>query len=469
MPLFLPRHVNTVDYELEPYEKALYEAVTDYVANGLEQAESTRNRNVGLALTVLQRRLASSLYAITRSLERRRDRLSAELDQSRASGRIGDRPRTFEFDIDSDEDLEELTDEEEEALSAASNARTPDELKAEIDLLNHLVEQARDAREHGPEKKLREFLGVVENETVSRQHEKILVFTEHRDTLTYITEQLRARGCSVTNIHGGMKLQDRIAAEKDFRGPVQFLVATDAAGEGINLQFCRVMINWDLPWNPNRLEQRMGRIHRYGQEFEVQIVNLVAGNTREGAVLVRLMNKLEAMKAAMGHDQVYDVISGVLDGAQVRLDALMRAAILNRKSRDDILRGTGRRRWRRRSCRRSGCARRIPRDALHRHGLHQWGTTRFQRAPPDPGVRRAVLPRRAPTPGRSSGARVTIETGGWNIFRLKFAGRRVPPIPESSAPKTGSSPSIRIVCGKIRRPNSSLRIILCSTSCWSEC
>ena len=129
MPLFLPRHVNTVDYELEPYEKALYEAVTDYVANGLEQAESTRNRNVGLALTVLQRRLASSLYAITRSLERRRDRLSAELDQSRTSGRIGDHPRTFDFDIDSDEDLEELTDEEEEALSAASNARTPDELR----------------------------------------------------------------------------------------------------------------------------------------------------------------------------------------------------------------------------------------------------------------------------------------------------------------------------------------------------
>ena len=335
--LFLPRHVDTVAYELEPHEAELYEAVTNYVATGLELAESTRNRNVGLALTVLQRRLASSLYAVTRSLERRRERLSAELDLSRASGHVGERQHALDFDIDSDEDLEELTEEEEDALSAASNARTPAELQTEIELLNRLVEQARSARAYGPEKKLREFLRVVESQTVSSQHEKILVFTEHRDTLTYITAELRARGYRVTNIHGGMKLQDRIAAEKEFRGPTQFLVATDAAGEGINLQFCRVMINWDLPWNPNRLEQRMGRIHRYGQEFEVQIVNLVASNTREGAVLVRLMNKLEAMKAAMGHDQVYDVISGVLDGAQVRLDALMRAAILNRKSRDDIL------------------------------------------------------------------------------------------------------------------------------------
>lgn len=338
-PLFLPRHVETVAYLLEPHEEALYEAVTNYVAHGLEQAESTRNRNVGLALTVLQRRLASSLYAITRSLERRRARLAEELDLSRASGRRERRPSddTLAALLDADDDLDELTAEQEDALSAASNARTLEELGAEIGVLDGLIQMARDALRHGPEKKLREFLQVVESETVRRREEKVLVFTEHKDTLTYITERLRARGYSVVNIHGGMKLQDRIAAEKEFRGPVQFLVATDAAGEGINLQFCRVMINWDLPWNPNRLEQRMGRIHRYGQEYEVQIYNLVAENTREGAVLVRLMNKLQAMRAAMGHDQVYDVISDVLDGAQVRLDVLLREAILNRRSKADLL------------------------------------------------------------------------------------------------------------------------------------
>src|SRR5439155_9445719 len=106
---------------------------------------------------------------------------------------------------------------------------------------------------------------------------------------------------------------------------------------GINLQFCRVMINWDLPWNPNRLEQRMGRIHRYGQEFEVDIVNLVAENTREGEVLIRLMDKLDRMKVALGHEQVYDVIAGVLESGQVRLDVLIREAILQRRSKDEIL------------------------------------------------------------------------------------------------------------------------------------
>ena len=178
---------------------------------------------------------------------------------------------------------------------------------------------------------------MIENQTVSDRDEKILVFTEHRDTLTYLTRQLREWGYSVCNIHGGMKLTDRIGAEKEFRGPAQFMVATEAAGEGINLQFCKVMINWDLPWNPNRLEQRMGRIHRYGQEYEVQVYNLVANTTREGSVLVRLMNKLERMREQLGHDQVYDVVASVLDAGQVRLDVLIREAILNRRSMEDIL------------------------------------------------------------------------------------------------------------------------------------
>ena len=177
----------------------------------------------------------------------------------------------------------------------------------------------------------------IESATVADRTEKILVFTEHRDTLTYLTRRLKEQGYSVCNIHGGMKLADRIAAEKEFRGPAQFMVATEAAGEGINLQFCKVMINWDLPWNPNRLEQRMGRIHRYGQEHEVHIVNLVANTTREGSVLVRLMEKLERMRAQLGHDQVYDVISSIFDAGSMRLDVLMREAILNRRSMEDIL------------------------------------------------------------------------------------------------------------------------------------
>ena len=335
-PLFLPRHVDTIAYELEPHEQQLYDAVTAYVSEGLAQAEEAGNRNVTLALIVLQRRLASSLYAVARSLERRRDRLTEELEQAGRSGRSEQRAMRIDYDPEED-DLDELTAEEEEALSGASTARTPEDLRAEIVKLNDLIALAEATRRKGLERKLSEFRRVIENQTVADRDEKILVFTEHRDTLTYLTRQLREWGYSVCNIHGGMKLADRIGAEKEFRGPAQFMVATEAAGEGINLQFCKVMINWDLPWNPNRLEQRMGRIHRYGQEYEVEVVNLVANTTREGSVLVRLMDKLERMREQLGHDQVYDVVSSVLDAGQVRLDVLIREAILNRRSMEDIL------------------------------------------------------------------------------------------------------------------------------------
>ena len=335
-PLFLPRHVDTIAYELESHEQQLYDAVTAYVSEGLAQAEDAGNRNVTLALIVLQRRLASSLYAVTRSLERRRDRLTEELEQAGRSGRSEQRALRIDYDPEED-DLDELTAEEEEALSGASTARTPQDLRAEITRLDDLIALAEATRRKGPERKLSEFRRVIESQTVTDRNEKILVFTEHRDTLTYLTRQLRQWGYSVCNIHGGMKLADRIGAEKEFRGPAQFMVATEAAGEGINLQFCKVMINWDLPWNPNRLEQRMGRIHRYGQEFEVEVVNLVANTTREGSVLVRLMDKLERMRDQLGHDQVYDVVSSVLDAGQVRLDTLIREAILNRRSMEDIL------------------------------------------------------------------------------------------------------------------------------------
>ena len=335
-PLFLPRYVDTVAYELTPHEQTLYDAVTAYVSDGLAQAEQTSNRNVTLALIILQRRLASSLYAVTRSLQRRHDRLSDELQQARNAGNISHQSALIDYDPD-EEDAEELTAEDEATLSGASTARTPEELEAEIAELSKLIQLARETAQAGPERKLQEFREAIESQTVTGRNEKILVFTEHRDTLTYLTDTLKAWGYRVCNIHGGMRLADRIAAEKEFRGPAQILVATEAAGEGINLQFCRVMINWDLPWNPNRLEQRMGRIHRYGQEYEVHVVNLVADSTREGSVLVRLMEKLETMREQLGHDQVYDVISGVLEAGQVRLEALIRQAILNRRSMEDIL------------------------------------------------------------------------------------------------------------------------------------
>ena len=335
-PLFLPRNVDTITYKLTAHEQELYDAVTDYVSNGLDRAEQASNRNVTLALIVLQRRLASSLYAVTRSLQRRRERLNDNLEESLRLGRITQRSQEVLHDPDEDA-LDELTSEQERSLSGASTARTPEELRTEIKQLDTLIRLAETTRTRGPERKLDELRKVIESQTVNDRNEKILIFTEHRDTLDYLTQKIREWGYSVCNIHGGMRLVGRINAEKEFRGPAQFMVATEAAGEGINLQFCKVMINWDLPWNPNRLEQRMGRIHRYGQEYEVEVVNLVANTTREGSVLARLMDKLERMREQLGNDQVYDVVSSILDASQVKLDTLIREAILNRRSIEDIL------------------------------------------------------------------------------------------------------------------------------------
>jgi hypothetical protein len=166
-------------------------------------------------------------------------------------------------------------------------------------------------------------------------NKKILIFTESRDTLEYLEKKIRSWGYAVNTIHGGMKLEERVNAEKVFKNETQVLVATEAAGEGINLQFCHLMINYDIPWNPNRLEQRMGRIHRYGQTLEVHVFNMVAQSTREGKVLSRLFEKLDEIRSVLQSDKVFDVISEVLYGKN--LAQLMMEAAAGARRLDDIL------------------------------------------------------------------------------------------------------------------------------------
>ncbi len=166
-------------------------------------------------------------------------------------------------------------------------------------------------------------------------NEKILIFTESKDTLDYLVKKIKSWGYKVNSIHGAMSIEDRIKAEKMFRDETQIMVATEAAGEGINLQFCHIMINYDIPWNPNTLEQRMGRIHRYGQKKDVYIFNLVAEDTREGIVLSRLFEKLEEIKDKLGTDRVFDIIGDIFEGKN--LYELILDAILNAKSMDEIL------------------------------------------------------------------------------------------------------------------------------------
>jgi len=327
---FPPRKVQTLPYKLTPEELALYEAVTDYVRNNFQRAEAAENRNVGLALTVLQRRLASSMAAIRLSLGRRLKRLRDLQKLGKLKQEYGELP----------EDLDDLPEAErwhfeDDLVERLTMAGTMAELDTEIEDLERLVNLAKTNEKNVPETKFEELRSVV-SQHVSGRDERLLVFTEHKDTLDFLVRKLTDLGFHCCTIHGGMSLEKRIDAEREFfeRKP-SVMVATEAAGEGINLQFCSLMVNYDIPWNPNRLEQRMGRIHRYKQEREVMIFNLVAKNTREGEVMDRLLRKLEDMRKALGSDRVYDVIGEIIPAP--KFDALMKDWLAKRRTMAEIL------------------------------------------------------------------------------------------------------------------------------------
>ena len=331
-PLFPPRHVHTPRLRLSPSERTLYDMVTQYVQEHFNRALDEKRRNVGLAMTVLQRRLASSTHAIARSLENRKKRLEKLLEEAREFKENNNGLEDInEPEVTSLEDLpeEERWRIEDEALKVTL-ARNLDELKAEVEELKNLAGRARTLAKLEEDTKLKELLRLL----ASLNGEKLLVFTEHKDTLHFLVEALEKKGYNVTFIEGGMRLEDRIDREREFRDSAQVMVATEAAGEGINLQFCSVMVNYDLPWNPTRLEQRMGRVHRYGQKYEVHIYNLVAEGTREGDVLRLLLEKLEAMRLQLGSDRVYDVVGELM--ADVNLEQLIFEHIAGRKSLADI-------------------------------------------------------------------------------------------------------------------------------------
>ncbi len=331
VPLFPPRYVHTPRWRLGDDEKRLYNAVTDYVEKSYNKALQKEKRNVAFALLILQRRLASSVRAIRRSLERRKQRLEELLRLGQWLTEHG------EIDEEALEDAPELErlKQEEELVTRLTAAETREELQTEIGLLQQLIHLAKEAERHGVETKLNKLQEVIADKRIQQSGEKLLIFTESRDTLDYLAERLRGWGYSVVMLHGGLNLDQRIQAEHEFKDKAQIMVSTEAGGEGINLQFCSLMVNYDIPWNPNRLEQRMGRIHRYGQHKEVHIYNLVADDTREGRVLTTLFTKLERIREAYGSDRVFDVIGDILPGASLK--DLIVDAIANRRTLDDII------------------------------------------------------------------------------------------------------------------------------------
>jgi SNF2 family DNA or RNA helicase len=330
-PIFPPRHVHTVPFRLTQAEVELYNGVTRYVQDYFDRAKE--NRSISFALMILQRRLTSSTYAIYESLRRRKARLEELLELPEKIRQ--EREDYLHAQHITEEELEDMAEEErvkiEERLEHLTIAGNIEDVQTEIAQLDRLIAQADKVRKQEIESKL---VGLRDHVLRHLGERKLLIFTEFRDTLDYLTQKLRAWGYRVITIHGQMNMDARIRAEHDFRDDAQIMVATEAAGEGINLQFCSLMVNYDIPWNPNRLEQRMGRVHRYGQQYEVHIWNMITKDTREGQILDRLFEKLARMREALGSDRVFDIIGEIIPGA--RLDYLLREAIFSQRRMEEI-------------------------------------------------------------------------------------------------------------------------------------
>ena len=348
--LFPDRRAITANYTLSPAEAALYAAVTDYVKqemNRADQLDGQRKGTVGFALTSLQRRLASSPEAIYRSLQRRCNKLKRRVEdeklQQRGQARksLGGSSLADTFNINgAPEDIWESADAlspddyenfEETVVDQATAAQTIQELEAEITILADLEEQARQLVHSGQDRKWDELSSLLQSPTMredSGRQRKIIIFTEHRDTLNYLGVKISGligNEDAVAMIHGGVKREDRRKVQELFRNDpaTRVLLATDAAGEGVNLQNANLMVNYDLPWNPNRLEQRFGRIHRIGQTEVCHLWNMVAAETREGDVFRLLFEKLEVERAALG-GRVFDILGEVFEDKSLK-DLLIEA------------------------------------------------------------------------------------------------------------------------------------------------
>jgi len=341
--IFTKRIPHRVHFQIDGPEFELYREVTRFVksqsARAAEREDDPRARAVGFLMTLYQRRLASSTFAVQRSLEKRAHRLEVALAR-------GQQLLEEVVELPDPEDLEEMDEAErekwEDRLALMSLARNPQELKEDIADLFRLAKMAEGVEALGVEAKLSKLKQVLQEQGFfDRADQRLIIFTEFKDTLDYLVGRLRDWGFRVGFIHGGMKPgsreepNTRLWAEQEFKdGNFQVLVATEAAGEGINLQVCHILFNYDIPWNPNRLEQRMGRIHRYGQLHDCLIFNFVATNTVEGHVLECLLERIQEIRDALNEDAVFNVVGEILPAAHI--DRVLRDYYAGRLGDQDL-------------------------------------------------------------------------------------------------------------------------------------
>jgi len=351
--LFTKRNVQTVPFPMDDAELDFYDRLTKYVDDQsikASQADTVQGRALGFTMAMLQRRFASSVYAVRRSLERMKFKRERILEDPEGYKKELIKKKVPEdFDDLPEETREEILAEIEDVVASIN----PDDLRDEILELGKLVNHAKELEAREVETKLNKLREViVQSGAFEDPKMKVLIFTEHKDTLDYLAGdgrdgrplgKLIEWGLNVTQIHGGMKIGDRntpgsrINAELEFKEDCQVMVATEAAGEGINLQFCWYMINYDIPWNPVRLDQRMGRIHRYGQEKDCLINNFVSTNTREGRVLQRLFDRIQQIEEDLDPERmgkVFNVLGDVFPANE--LEKMLREMYAHNLTEDVI-------------------------------------------------------------------------------------------------------------------------------------
>ncbi len=365
-PIYKPRLCQTITFRLSSTENRFYDAATDYLKWSYENNRTSNKNAAAMVVAVLQRRLASSSYAMLESLKRRRQRITENVPASGPVQVSLDRITSY-FDNSTADEYEQdgdgyETEEgvESQALSLARPASTA-QLRKELEYIDHVMSLGDQVREMQQETKFLKLRELIESSEFRNQ--QLLIFTEHRDTLEYLRQRFEALGYTgqLSYIHGGMDVEERekqriffmpaeFRREQGIKNPdaatARFMLATDAAGEGINLQFAWIMVNFDIPWNPARLEQRMGRLHRFGQRHsEVRIFNMVAEGTREGDVLATLLNKLDEARKDLCSDKVFDVIGQQLEEVSLRdlmRDALFETAPYSAQKKFDYLFATQR-------------------------------------------------------------------------------------------------------------------------------
>lgn len=340
-PLYPKRIADTLGYQLtqgEVGEQQLYDETTDYLRMVYNKAKLLNQSAARLAMGVFQRRLASSTYALLRSFERRIVKLDQIINDVQLGKITIEQLLTLQKRMSEDDDVFEAKAADDEATVSGQEeneiaeenllrgviATSLADLVAEKQEVARLLALAQQVYDSGQESKFEKLRDVLTDPKFSG--EKFIVFTEHRDTLNFLVRRLGGMGYTgqIAMIHGGMDYLERQEHVEKFRKPAdsggaRFMICTDAAAEGINLQFCWIMVNYDVPWNPARLEQRMGRIHRYGQKHDpVIILNLVAPSTREGRVLKTLLEKLEVIRKQLRSDKVYDCIGRIFMDVSIK-------------------------------------------------------------------------------------------------------------------------------------------------------